>query len=1167
MAEESRLIISIDARNAERNARELSRELQNITNSGNSADRQVNALGSSLRSLAGYMAGIVTVGAAINKVDVYIGLQNRLKLVTDSQAELNTAMNDTFGIAQKTASSWDSVAMVYQRFADNADRLNITMAQTAALTETVSKAISVSGGSAASAEAALMQFGQALASGVLRGEEFNSIAEQAPGLLKAIAFGLDTNVGSLRAMAAEGKITGDVLVKSLSKAQPYIDDLFNKTDFTISQSFTKLSNEITKFVGEAGTGSGAATALGDSIGFLASNLSAIADIAVVGGVTLLTKAILTQTVAIHGSITESVARRAADLASLESQARLAGLEVSRTRQVAALALTEVNLARLERNSAVTRAERSTATIRLTQAEIALALAETQKTAATIADTAAQNANNAARSRGAMLLGLVGGPIGAITIGVAALAAGYMYLKSRTAEATEKLAEQAKVAEKTNEELLKLTGNDKKSAIVDLTATFKSQNAELAKSKEAVDAVLFAIRASSVENEKARKVTEDARNGTISYTKAVELLNKMDISPELYNQLKKTALQYDENSNKAINSQKKLSILGFEFTLTGNKAQDSENKVKGNTEALDDNATAADKAAEAQKGYQQSLADRKYYAEYKRILTETYNFSQDKAEEYAEARKKAGGAGATLAEQTKKGINETIAAEDALEKSIKARGDAASKAAKAQADAARKAKQAAEEARRKAEQLAKEQYELRESISYEFANRTIQIEKDLQNKIADIQKANFNPKDTAGFIANAKARAKSEKEIFVAQLEYELNEFQLTEEAKLKKRYEINKLLIESNLSLSNENRDIALQLAEKQYKQEAAYLELSKRQREFQAREQFIDETTRINERYILEQAEIFKINDVKERAFMLEMNRLKKQEEQTKRLQDAQNNFARTKAQNDGTGGYLAIADTQNEQTTQSQSLFDAEMAGIDPNAGIQEIAAQREAIWQEHQDRMTNIEKAANMARLDLNLSYGEQISGSIASMFKQQGDDQNKYYKAAFTIEKAFAIARSAIAIQAGIAQAANNPFPENLVAMAAVAAQTASIISNIQSIHTEGFKSGGYTGSGGVSDVAGVVHGQEYVLNAAATKRVGVGTLDAINSGASMGGEISVNIQNYGTSKQFDVQQIDANTVRIIARDEAEKVVTGQLSSPNSPISKGIKNNFNTSNRRG
>ena len=220
MAQESILRIIIDSRNAERNARNIANELQNIERNGDYASRSMEAVSVGIRQLVGQMAGIVTVGAAINKMDAYTGLQNRLKLVTDSQAELNTAMNDTFAIAQKTASSWDSTAMVYQRFADNADRLGISMKQTAALTETVSKAISVSGGSAASAEAALVQFGQALASNVLRGEEFNSIAEQAPGLLKAIAFGLDTNVGSLRAMAAEGKITGDVLVESLSKAQP-----------------------------------------------------------------------------------------------------------------------------------------------------------------------------------------------------------------------------------------------------------------------------------------------------------------------------------------------------------------------------------------------------------------------------------------------------------------------------------------------------------------------------------------------------------------------------------------------------------------------------------------------------------------------------------------------------------------------------------------------------------------------------------------------------------------------------------------------------------------------------------------------------------------------------------------------------------------------------------
>lgn len=628
MAQESVLRIVIDSRNAERNARNIANELQNIERNGDHASRSMDSMSVATRSLVGYMGGLVTIGAAISKMDAYTGLQNRLKLVTDSQVELNTAMNDTFGIAQKTASTWDSVAMVYQRFADNADRLGISMKQTAALTETVSKAISVSGGSAASAEAALIQFGQALASGVLRGEEFNSIAEQAPGLLKAIAMGMDTNVGSLRAMAAEGKITGDELVKALSKAKPYIDDLFNKTDFTIAQSFTQLSNEITKFVGAAGAGSGAAAGLSAAISGLANNLSTIANIAVIGGVALLTKTIAAQTVAIYSSITGVMARRAADLATLESQAQLAGLEVQRTRQVAALAAQEVHLARLELNSALTRAERAAATMRLTQAEIALSLAQKQKTAATIADTAAQNANNAARSRGAMLLGLIGGPIGALTIGVAALTAGYMYLKSRTAEANAKLEEQGKIAQETDAELRKLSGNDKISAVRDLTAAFNAQNETLAKSKESVDAVLFSIRAVSVENEAARKVTEDARNGVISYDEAIKRLNQMDIPTDLYDQLKKQVFQYNENAEKAGESQRALAALGKVVQLAGNLFQNSAVQVAKNTDELNKNESAAEKAAKAQAEFKKSLFDREFNASLtKAMLDQGYNAEQ------------------------------------------------------------------------------------------------------------------------------------------------------------------------------------------------------------------------------------------------------------------------------------------------------------------------------------------------------------------------------------------------------------------------------------------------------------------------------------------------------------------------------------------------------------
>src|SRR5690606_18751453 len=152
-----------------------------------------------------------------------------------------------------------------------------------------------------------------------------------------------------------------------------------------------------------------------------------------------------------------------------SHLRLAALEVQRTRQVAALTAQEIHLARQELNSATTRQARAAATMRLTQAEVAHNIALKQTTAAIAANTVAQNALNTSRRIGATMLGLVGGPIGAITLGVTALAAGYAYMSHRTAEANAKLVEQGKVAEKTSAELQKLTGNDKKNAVSDLTA--------------------------------------------------------------------------------------------------------------------------------------------------------------------------------------------------------------------------------------------------------------------------------------------------------------------------------------------------------------------------------------------------------------------------------------------------------------------------------------------------------------------------------------------------------------------------------------------------------------------------------------------------------------------------------------------------------------------------
>lgn len=1127
--QESRLVISIDARNAERTAKALNSELQGITNNGSKAVSQTNALGGAMQSLAGYMAGVVTVGAAINKIDAYTNLQNRLKLVTNSQQELNKAMNDTFKIAQSSYQTWDSVVQVYQRFSDNAKTLGINMEQTAKLTETVSKAVAVSGASTQAAEAALTQFGQALASGTLRGEELNSILEQTPALAKAIAQGMGITVGQLRSVAAEGKITGDVLVDALTKSADSVEQLFAKTDVTISQSIGLLSNELTRFIGEAGQSSGAANLLAESVKLLAQNLSLLADAAVVGGIGYITKAILTKTVAVQGAIAASIAQKAADAAELQSSIALATTKVNEAK---------AHLANVQATNAETQAKYGAAA-----ANARYKLASDAVTQSIIAQNAAQGALNTSVGLGSRALALVGGPIGAITIGVGALAAGYMYLQNRTAEANAKLEEQGQIASKTSEELEKLAGNDKVSAVNDLTAAFDDQNKKLAESKEAVDAVLFAIRASSVENERARKITKDARNGVISYTDAIKSLNNEKISVDLYNRLKDQADQYDENSNKAANTQRALADLKVEVNLAGNAMQDAANKALNKAAAMDQDASSTRNAASANRDYINSLQSGDIAKAARTIISKGY--SPEVAKELATLAVKNGKvtreeANAILYKNKQQvALNETVQQYQKIN-SPKA---AASATKKAQSEAAKEAKQQAKEA----ERLQEEQYQLREQIAYEYADRIGKIEKDLAREIADIQKANFaSPEQTRGFIQNAQNRADLEKQLYIAQLTQQYSEWRATEEQKLDYRVHVNELMIQLDSDMNDDLKKQAMQSLKDQANYELAQIELNKEKRLLAANEVFMSEKDKIAERYRLEREEI------------LRNKQLTEQERQT---------------QIAGTFGREA-ADTAMQQQSVAQNYLGAIGVDYSPEAELQK---KREAIieakeWeliteQEYNQRMLDAQMQYEQSKLDISLSSAESIAGSMAGMFKTMMGEQSAAYKVMLAVEKAAAIARSIMAIQTGIAQASSLPFPANLGAMATVAMQTASIVGNIKSV-ADGFYTGGYTGNIGTREVAGVVHGQEYVLNAEATKRVGRGTLDALNNGGTLGGGgVNVTIQNYGTSKAFEVQQLDANTVRIIARDEARNAVAADLQNPNSQISKAASQNLNAPRRRG
>ncbi|WP_151744890.1 tape measure protein [Acinetobacter calcoaceticus] len=631
MAQESRLVIVIDSQNAERNARNLGNELNSIEKNGDFATKSMDRMSVATRSLAGYMAGVVTIGSAISKMDLYTGINNKLKLVTNNQEELNQAMDDTFAIAQRSASSWGAVNDVYSKYMSNAKTLNLTQEQTAKLTEITSKAVAISGSNAESAAAALFQYGQALDGGVLRAEEFNSLVDGAGGLLNAMAKGLGVTRGELRQMMLDGKLTGEVITKALLKAGDSVEQLYGKTNKTIAQSLEMLSNGITKFVGETGQGSGAAQSLAGSIQILAENLDLIVDSAFVLGIGLMTKAVLTKTIAVQASIVASAQQRAANLAEAQSQVQLLGVEAMRARQSAALALTEIGLARAEYNAAVTADARAIAIQRKTAAEVAHSIALKEATAATVAYTVAQGNLNRVASLGSRALSLVGGPIGAITLGITALAAGYMYFQDKADKANKKLEEQAAVAKRAKDELLALRGLEKDSAINDMTASFERQNKALAESSSKINIQLNAIAQLYKSNKEIVQVVNDAKDGTISMNDAVKRFNELRISKDIYNAFKENTSEFEKNAKTAKTTKDSLKLLNIEVELSGNKAQTAATGIDENSKALTNNETAAQKAEKAQKAFRASLFDRDYEARVtKGLLDKGYSPEQVKS---------------------------------------------------------------------------------------------------------------------------------------------------------------------------------------------------------------------------------------------------------------------------------------------------------------------------------------------------------------------------------------------------------------------------------------------------------------------------------------------------------------------------------------------------------
>ncbi len=269
-----------------------------VTQFGNSVT-QMNARVSTSAFSIGRLLAAVGVGISVRSVvdyaDAWTLAEGRIRLVTQSTAELQRVTRALFTTAQDTRQSFDATADLYGRVARNAKQLGVSQNDIIRITRAVGQSMRISSAGIQESRAAMIQLGQALSSGRLQGDELRSILENAPRLAQAIADSLGVTVGQLRKMGTEGVLTSQAIAKAILDASGQLELEAAKLPTTIGQSLTQLSNSIKRFIGETDRSLGATTKLVGLINTLGdqfdNNRAAVETFAFVLGAGVLVKSI------------------------------------------------------------------------------------------------------------------------------------------------------------------------------------------------------------------------------------------------------------------------------------------------------------------------------------------------------------------------------------------------------------------------------------------------------------------------------------------------------------------------------------------------------------------------------------------------------------------------------------------------------------------------------------------------------------------------------------------------------------------------------------------------------------------------------------------------------------------------------------------------------------
>ncbi|EAY9604454.1 tape measure protein, partial [Salmonella enterica] len=564
-------VMQTGGRKAAAASRETQRALAEVTS-------QINTAKASALGMAGAFAGAFATGHLISLADEWSSVNARLKQASQSSDDFTESQRALMDISQRTGTAFSDNASLFARSAASMREYGYSSQQVLDVTEAISTGLKLSGASTAEASSVITQFSQALAQGVLRGEEFNSVNENGDRVIRALAAGMGVARKDLKAMADQGLLTADKVVPALISQLGTMRGEFEAMPQTVSAATTKIENAFMAWVGGANEATGATATLVSVMNGVADNIDTVAAaagvLASIGGARYLGGKLSdlgSETANLIDARKNEIALAAARAESATQSQRKAAADALAAERAYQLAQSELALAKNTNAEALATQN----AIAKRQAMIAANAALVQSNRAVATSQEALNkmtsAMNLVKAGASGLLSLVGGIPGILMLGAGAWYA--MYQKQE--QARESAIQYASTLDEVVEKSKQMSPAQINGAIADAGDSIDALKRKLNDLRDQQDSASASIK-QYTDLAKQFGVENDTNNGyvinAIKYQREYDKISR-DIA-ETTSRLNQTISNQNKLQGEAIN--KTVEMVGAVGSLT--EMYDRLNKV-------------------------------------------------------------------------------------------------------------------------------------------------------------------------------------------------------------------------------------------------------------------------------------------------------------------------------------------------------------------------------------------------------------------------------------------------------------------------------------------------------------------------------------------------------------------------------------------------------------